>query len=111
MDAKACGVAKESDAGSDALRVEVGLGMEREFVAEPHQRGEQADLPGGAADLGIIVERDPRQCWRELGGSAFGFARHQAPLPTIVMAELDPAIDVFGSAPGARRGCPGQARA
>src|SRR5205085_2246401 len=98
IDAKACGVAEESDAGSDALRVKVGLGIEREFVAEPHQRGEQADLPGGAADLRIIVERDPRQCWRDLGGSAFGFARHQAPLPIIVMAGLDSAIDVFSSA-------------
>ncbi len=70
VDAEAGDLVEEAEAARDVLRVEIGLGVERELVAEPQHRREQYELIDNGAGLGVVVDRDPRRSRAALAISA-----------------------------------------
>jgi hypothetical protein len=61
VDGKSRRVVEEAETARDLQCVEVGLGIEGEFVAEPHHRRQYDELVENSADLRAIVDRNPRR--------------------------------------------------
>src|SRR6516162_1558299 len=61
VDAEARRVVEEAEAAGDFLRVEIGLGVEREFEAQPQHRRQQDELIKNGADLRAVVDGNPRR--------------------------------------------------
>ena len=56
VDAEARGIVEKAKPAGDLLRFEIGLGVDRELVAEPDDRDQHDELIERAADFRIVVE-------------------------------------------------------
>ncbi len=66
---------EKAEAAGDPFCVEIGLGVEREFVAEPEHHCEQEQLVENGPDLRVVVKGDPRRC---RGAFDFDHAQYRA---------------------------------